>query len=123
MKHQRTDLPPSKNKNKSKSFKSRQKTSKRYSREHKQVPPSKKKFDPQQAQKRKDICSKCGDSNHVEGFKCPAKKFQCKTCNKYGHVTSLCYKKSVSFKSRTPKVHQLQALVVYMQENSIWPVR
>ena len=29
--------------------------------------------------------------------------FQCKTCNKYGHFTSLCYKKSVSFKSRTPK--------------------
>ena len=39
--------------------------------------------------------------------------------NKYGHFTSLCYKKKVSFKSRTPKVHQLPAEVVYVQEDSI----
>ena len=32
-------------------------------------------------------------SKHVEGFKCPARKFQYKTCNKNGHFTSLCYKK------------------------------
>ena len=57
----------------------------------------------------KKRCSKCGDSKHEEGFKCPAKKFQCKTCNTYGHFACLCYKKSVSFKSKTPKVHQLQA--------------
>ena len=56
---------------------------------------------------------------HIEGFKCPARKFQCKTCNKYGHFTSLCYKKKVSFKSRTPKAHQLQAGQMYMQEDSI----
>ena len=54
-----------------------------------------------------------------QGFLCPAKKFQCKTCNKYRYFTNLCYNKSVSFKYRTPKVHQLQAEQVYMQENSI----
>ena len=110
MRHQRTDLPPRKNKKESKSFKFRPQNHKRYSSEHNQhqVPPYKKKFDPQQTHKIKDRCSKCRDSKHIEGFKCPAKKFQCKTCNKYGHFTSLGYKKSVSFKSRTPKVHQLQ---------------
>ena len=45
--------------------------------------------------------------------------FQCKTCNKYGHFTSFCYKQQSSFKSRNPQAHQLQAEVVYVQENSI----
>ena len=118
MRHQRMDLTPSKYK-KNKSFNSRQQSSKRYSSEHNQLSPYKKKFDPQGAHHRNDWCSKNGDSKHIEGFKCPVKKFQCKTCNKYGNFTSLCYMKSVSFKSRTPKVHQLQGGVVYMQEDSI----
>ena len=84
------------------------------------MPQFKKKCDPRQAHTRKDRCSKCGDSKHVESFKCHAKKFQCKMCNKYGHLTSLCYKKSMSFKSRTPKAHQLQAEQVYTQEDSIY---
>ena len=117
IRHQCTELPPSKHKKKQQSFKSRLPHHKRYSSEHNQhqVPPYKKKFDPKQSHTRKDRCSKCGDSKHVEGLKCPAKKFQCKTCNKYGHFTSLWYKKSVCFKSRTPKAHQLQAGQVYMQ--------
>ena len=121
MRHQRTDLPPSKHKKKSQSFKSRPQSHKRYLGEHNQhqVLPYKKKFDPKQVHSRKDRCSMCRDSKHVEGFKCPARKFQCKTCNKYENFTSLCYKKSVSFKSRTPKVHQLQAGQMYMQEDSI----
>ena len=118
MRHQCTDLPPSKHKKKQ-SFKSRPPSHKWYSIGHQTVPPYKKKFDPKQAHTQKDRCSKCGDSKHVEGFKRPTKKFQYKTCNNYGHFTSLCYKKSVSFKSRTPKVHQLQAGQIYMQEDSI----
>ena len=98
MRHQRTDFPPSKSKQKQQSFKSRSKSCKKYSNEHKQqVPPYKKKFDPNQAHSRKDGCSKCGDSKHVEGLKYPAMKFQCKTFNKYGHFTSFSYKKKVSF--------------------------
>ena len=84
-----------------------------------QVPPYKKKFDPNQAHQRKDRCSKCGDSKHIESFKCPARKFKCKTYNKYGHFTSLCYKKKVYVQSRTPKAHQLQAGVVYTKEDCI----
>ena len=121
VRHQRTDLPPSKTKQKQQSFKSKSNSHKRYSGEHNhQVPPYKKRFDPNQAHQRKDRCSKCGDSKHVEGFKCPARKSQCKTCNKYGYFTSLCYKKKVSFMSRTPKAHQSQTGVVYMQEDSIY---
>ena len=63
---------------------------------------------PVRSTQKRDRYSKCGDPKHVEGFKCPARKFQCKTCNKYGHFTSLCYKKQSSFKSRNPKMHQLQ---------------
>ena len=95
------------------------KSQKRYSNGHKNQRPPFKKFDPSQAHKRRDRCSKCGDSKHVEGFKCPARKFQFNSCNKYGHFTSLCYKKQSSFKSRNPKTHQLQAGVVYAQEDSI----
>ena len=68
---------------------------------------------------RRDRCSKCGDSKHVEGFKCPTRKFQCKTGSKYDHFTSLCYKKQSSFKLRNPKAHQLQVGVVYVQEDFI----
>ena len=55
----------------------------------------------------------------IEGFKCPERKFQCKTCSKYSHFTSLGYKKKVSFKSRISKAHQLQVGIVYTQEGSI----
>ena len=119
MRHQRTDLLPSTAKWKQHSNKSRSKSYKRYSSEHKNQRLSLKKFDPSQAHKRGDRCSKCSDSKHVESFKCPARKFQCKTCNKYGHFFSLCYKKQSSFKSRNPKAHQLQEGVVYAQEDSI----
>ena len=120
MRHHRTELSPSKNKWKQQSFKSRSKSHKWYSIEHNhQVPPYKKKFDPNQTHQRKGRCSKCGDSKHVESFKCPARMFHCRSCNKYCHFTSLSYKKKVSFKSITPKAHPLQARIVYTQEDSI----
>ena len=117
IRHQRADLPPSMSKQKQHSHKSKSK--KRYSNEHKNQRSPFKKFDPSQAHKRRNGCSKCGDSKHVEGFKCSARKFQCDNCKKYGHFTSLCYKKLSSFKSRNPKAHQLQAGVVYVWEDSI----
>ena len=72
-----------------------------------------------QAHISRDRCSKCGISKHVEGFKCHAKKYQCKSFHKYGHFTSLCCKKQVSFKPRYHKAYQLQAEEVYPQEDSI----
>ena len=61
----------------------------------------------------------CGDSRHVEGFKCPAKKYQCKSCHKHEQFTSWCFKKEVPFKPKAPKAQQLQAEEVYIQDDSI----
>ena len=66
-------------------------------------------FYPKQAYTSKDRCSKCSDSRHVEGFKCPAMMYLCKSCHKYGHFTCLCFKKQVPFKPNIPKAHPLQA--------------
>ena len=101
IRHQRTDLPPSNSKQKQHSHESKSK--KRYPSKHKNHRPPFKKLDPSQAHKRRDRYSKCGDSKHVEGFKCPARTFQCKTCNKYGHFTSLCYIKQSSLSLETPR--------------------
>ena len=60
---------------------------------------------------------------HVQGFHCPAKKYQCKVCDKYGHFSSLCYQKKnkVDHKNnlRKPKAHQLKAGPVYVHNSSI----
>ena len=70
----------------------------------------KKKFDTRGVHNDKTRCSKCGDSVHIEGFQCPAKKYQCKACHKFGHFTSMCFqKKQAPFKHRKPKAHQIQA--------------
>ena len=116
MRHQWTDLPPSKHKRKP--FKSRPPSHKHHTSKQ-QVLPYKRKFDPTQTHKSKERCLKCGDSRQVEGFKCTAKKYQCNSCHKYGHFTSLCFEKQVPFKSRAPKAHQLQAEEVYMQDDPI----
>ena len=81
--------------------------------------PYKKKCDPSQAHQRRDRCSMCGDSKHIEGFKHPEREYQCKNRKRYGHFTSLCYRRSESSKSRTPQAHQLQAGLLCMQEDSI----
>ena len=67
-------------------------------------------------------CKKCGNSIHMQGFKCPAKKYQCKVCNKYDNLSSLCYQKKTSVhhknSCRNPKVHQLYAGPMYAQDIS-----
>ena len=56
-------------------------------------PPQKKLFNPSEAHSSSDHCSKCSDTKHARGFACPAKKYLCKACKKYGHFTSLCFSK------------------------------
>ena len=55
-------------------------------------------------------CSKCGNTAHQEGFTCPAKKYQCKVCHKFGHFTTQCFQKKQYHqqKYRQPKAHQIQ---------------
>ena len=45
-----------------------------------------------------DRCHKCGDTPHIEGFRCPTSRHQCKHCNKIGHF-------SHQFSKRNKKVH------------------
>ena len=53
--------------------------------------------------------SKCGDTAHHDGFICPAKKYQCKSCHKFGHFTSQCFQRRqhLQHKVRQPKAHQI----------------
>ena len=111
LRHQRTELPAGKYKKKRSGIKPRQSNHKNQSQEgyHLQVQP-KKRCDTRGAHNDRTRFSKCGDSVHVEGFQCPAKKYQCKACHKFGHFTSMCFqKKQAPIKHRKPKVHQIQA--------------
>ena len=65
-------------------------------------------------------CSKCGDTAHHEGFTCPAKKYQCKACHKFGHFTSQCFqrKQHSRHKLRQTKTHQIQVDDLYDNPDS-----
>ena len=60
-------------------------------------------------------CLKCGDTAHHDGFTCPAKKYQCKACHKFGHFTSQCFqrKQHSQHKVRQPKAHQIHVNNLY----------
>ena len=112
MRHQHTYLPASKHKKRKPFVKPRPPSHKNDTSDRQGH--YKKSFDAKNVYKNKERCQTCRDSSHIEGFQCPAKKFQCKSCHKYGHFTSLSYqKKQTSFKSRKPKAHMLQAGAVY----------
>ena len=93
MHYQYTQLPSSKFQRKQKkSFKFRQDTNKQqYYNEGKQWGPS--VYKNYEAHTSPDRCKKCGDSQHINGFRCLASRHQCRNCQKYGHFSSLCYKK------------------------------
>ena len=118
MHHQHTELPPSKFQRKLKEhYKSRQDTSKQhYHNEEKQRgPPVHKKYE---AHASPDRCKKCGDSQHVDRFRCTASKYQCKNCHTFGHFSSLCFKnKEFEHKRESgPRAHQLKIGTAYMQD-------
>ena len=102
----------------------RQKTAKWKQQNHRptelQMP--RKPFDLWKPETQSDRCTKCGDTIHAKGFQCPARKFQCKVCHKFGHFTTVCYQKNQqtasSFKSRKPKAQQLQAGALYTHQDA-----
>ena len=56
------------------------------------------------------------------GFHCYACKYQCRNCHRFGHFSSLCYKKQESFKetrSRSPKANQLRSSWAYVSDKLI----
>ena len=120
--HQHTELPPSKFQRKQKKhYKSRQDTSKQhyYNDEKQRGPQVHKKYEAHTSPGR---CKKCGDSQYVEGFRCPASKYQCKNCHRFGHFSRLCYKKKEFEHKRvsSPRAHQLQIGTAYMQDEICW---
>ena len=124
MKHQKQDLSPSKSKWKQHSHKSRSKSHKRYSSEHNhQVPPYQKRFDPNQAHQRKDRCSKCGDSKHIECFRCPARSTNAEI------VIDMVIYKLVLQKVRVFQVQNMPGTSVaswtdiYVSRLHMWPVK
>ena len=110
LRHQRTELPPSKFQRKQrKSFRSRLANPKHHKQDER-VPQAHRNFKQVHASQ-EDRCNKCGDTPHMEGFRCPASRHQCKYCHKFGHFSHLCFKKKQEsgYKtgSRNPKAHQL----------------
>ena len=117
LRHHCTELPAGKYNKKRAPMKPKQVDHKHQGNEgyHLQAQP-KKRFDTNGAHNDKSRCSKCGDTTHLEGFQCPAKKYQCKACHKFGHFTSMCYQKKQAYsKNRKPKVHQLKAGAGHVQ--------
>ena len=120
LKHQCTEMPAGKYKKKRAPMKPKQSNNKNQGQGgyHLQAQP-KKRFDTKGVHSDKSRCAKCGDSVHIEGFQCPAKKYQCKACHKFGHFTSMCYhKKQASSKHRKPKAHQIQAGSKHMHRSA-----
>ena len=84
-----------------------------------EVPTSWKPSDMQRPDTHPDKCNRCGNTLHAKGFLCPARKFQCKICHKFGHFKTVCYQKSQgqhssnSFQSRKPKAQQLHVGALY----------
>ena len=115
LRHQCTELPASKYKKKRPLWKPKLTNYKNQGGDsHKPQVQQKKKFDTKGGHSERNRCSKCGDTVHLEGFQCPAKKYQCKACHKFGHFTSMCYQRKHAYsKPRRPKAHQLQAGTVY----------
>ena len=120
--HQCTELPPSKFKRKSKPFKFRQDNSRLHyeEKQRERMPQACTKYDNYQELTSQERCSKHRYSQHIERFRCPASKHQCKNCHKYGHFSSLCYKKKEfeyerSLELRSSKAHQLEIGPNYTQ--------
>ena len=126
LRHQRTEIPPNKAKRKQpKQNKFRTKHSFNEENHHqapyKQNEFNKKKFNTRQILQSEDRCHKCGDSKHIECFQCSAKRYQCRHCNKFGHFSSLYYRKQELYKKnpRAPKAHQMTCGRLSTHESSI----
>ena len=83
---------------------------------------NKKTFNPRQIPQSEGRCHKCGDSKNILGFQCSTRKYQCRNCHKFGHFSSMCYRKQESFKKRprSPKAYQLTSGRLSAQDNSMY---
>ena len=117
LRHQRTELPPSKAQRRQKKFRHKPNFNRENHHQANYKPNefTRKKLNPTQIHQNSERCHKCGDSQHIEGFRCSARKAQCKHCKKFGHFSSLCYRKQEAYKEAniSPKTHQLTCNTVF----------
>ena len=115
MRHQCTELPHYKFQRKQRKLKHRQ-ANPRNQHKHQQhgrangrMPQAKFKEEQTNTQ---DRCTRCGDTPHMQCFRCPAIRYQFKYCKKIGHFSHVWFKKpqEQTFKKgqNKPQVHQLQ---------------
>ena len=117
MRHQCTDLPSSKNKQR-KSFVKPRPPSHKNETSDRQHSYKKSLMPRMYTRTRTDVRSV--EIQITLKVSSPAKKFQCRSCHKYGHFTSLWYqKKQASFKHGKPKSHMLQVCAGYACDKSI----
>ena len=111
LRHQRTELPPSKAQRRQNKVRHKPNFNRENNHQvnYKPNEVTRKKLNPTQIHQNSERCHKYGDSQHTEGFRCSARKAQCKHCKKFGHFSSLCYRKQEAYKkgNRSPKACQL----------------
>ena len=113
LRHQCTELSPNKYQRKQRKFKPRSNNHKYQQGERKteRLPQEYEKFK-QEHNNQEERCHKCGDTPHIEGFRCPKSRHQCKYCSKIGHFSHLCFKKKQAntYKKgpRNPNAYQLK---------------
>ena len=110
MRHQRTKLPTNRH---NKGGRATGKPKQYKAPENSASNQVKKSYNSKKPHRASDHSNKCGDSIHMLGFQCPAKKYQCKVCNKYNHFSSLCYIKKLRCITRT--VAEILKCTNYMQ--------
>ena len=124
LRHQCTKLPPNKYQRKQRKFKPRSNNHKYQQEERKadRLPQENEKFR-QEHNNQEERCHKCGDTPHIEGFRCPMSRHQCKHCSKIGHFNHLWFKKKQAntYKkgSRNPNAYQLK-VGWYSTEDSLY---
>ena len=112
LQHNGTSLPPKKKKgstkpNPSKGNKPQQLQQQKQSNQH------------QPYDRNPNQCTRCGDSPHVEGFTCLAKKYQCKHCSTIGHFTKMCFTKNAHQQPQYYQKHKpKQAHQIIVPEHS-----
>ena len=117
LRHQRTELPPSKAQKRQNKFRHKPNFNRENHHQANYKPNefTREKFNPTQIHQNSERCHKCGDSQHIEGFRCSARKAQCKHCKKFGHFSSLCYWEQDTYKegNRSPEGHQLTCNTIF----------
>ena len=117
MRHQCTEMPQTKFQRKQRKFKPKQSNPRiqqeyqQYDRPSERMPQVNRKFIQEQTNS-ENKWTRCGDTPHMPGFRCPASRHQCKYCKKTGNFSHMWFKKpqKQTYKKgpHKPQAHQLQ---------------